>query len=530
MCKFVMDIAAKTFSKSGAIQVLNEDEKRVESKLRYAASRMKMNVWSWSTSKGLVLLDPEPTSDDFNGERTAQPEVASPQALLNKLSNWKAGPSLVMAKDINSLLNRANTAPMIARQMKDLNTLMMDTAEGRSLVQLVIVDTEESQFPCGYQRAEMSLPDRKEMNSILDEIMESVDPEVANTVDEELRTRLLNAVSGLPGYQASNALAESLSRTGGFDPKLVGDYKKALVQAKGLEIIEPDPRGLGCIGGMDPVKEYIVECEDVFDEELAAEYDLTAPKGMIISSPPGCGKSQLAKGLAAHWGFVLLRADLGTARGMFQGQSEGSVDTILETAEAVAPCVLWIDEVEKGLSGAGQGGQTDGGTGDRIFQKLLIFMQETTKPVYFFFTANRPDQLPPEFTRAGRMDKSFWLTYPNRAARRAILNVFTTKYRKASNVDVDALVNASEGNTGAELEVAIKGALRAALSKRASEVTTEMVLNKLAKVTKVADTFEMTSEMQKWADAADKADAPETDNAALSNATSGRKIRRAVVE
>jgi SpoVK/Ycf46/Vps4 family AAA+-type ATPase len=470
-------------------------------------------------------LQPEVASDEYTGERIEQRDVAQPQQLLAKLAEWKAGPSLVIAKDLNSLLNRANTAPMIARLLKDLNAQMMGTGDDAELAQLIVVDTEESQYPCGYQKASMPLPDRKELSTILDEILDSVEDSDAKDVDEEARQRLLNAVSGLPAYQASNAFAESLSRTGRFDAKVVAEYKKVLVQAKGLEIIDPDPRGLDCIGGMEPVKEYIVECEDVFDAELAAEYDLTAPKGVIISSPPGCGKSALAKGLASHWGFVLIRADLGTARGMYQGQSEEGTDNILKTAEAVAPCVLWIDEVEKAMSGAGQGGQTDGGTGDRILGKFLTFMQETDKPVFMFFTANRPDQLPSEFTRAGRLDKQFWASYPNKAARKAILGVFSKKYRKASDIDVDAIVAASDGYTGAELEVAIKGALRTALSQRAEAVTTEMVLTKLEKVTKVSETFEMTGEMQKWADAADKADAPETETE--TKKSGGRRIRRA---
>lgn len=534
MCKFVKDIIAKTGTQSGAIQVLDEDERRVEAKVREAASSMGFNVWSWSTSQGLVLLQPESSADEYNGERTRQADVASPQKLFAKLADWKVGPSLVIAKDVNSLLNRAQTAPMISRQLKDLNTQMMGTGDDAQLIQLVIVDTEESQFPCGYQKASMPLPDRKELNLILDEILDSIRnedgsaPESVTEVkdSDELRQRLLNAVSGLPAYQASNAFAESLSRIDKFDPKTVAEYKKVMVQAKGLEIIDPDPRGLDCIGGMEPVKEYAVECEDVFDAELAAQYDLTAPKGIIISSPPGCGKSALAKGLASHWGFVLLRADLGTARGMYQGQSEEGTDNILKTAEAVAPCVLWLDEVEKAMSGAGQGGQTDGGTGDRILGKFLTFMQETDKPVFMFFTANRPDQLPSEFTRAGRLDKQFWASYPNKAARKAILGVFTKKYRKASDIDVDAIVNASDGYTGAELEVAIKGALRTALSKRADAVSTEMVLEKLEKVTKVSETFEMTKDMQKWADAADKADAPEAETTNTKQGA-GRRIRRA---
>ena len=528
MCKFVSDLVAKTGTQSGAIQVLDEDERRVEAKVRQAAAKMgSFNVWVWSTSKGLELLQPETAAEDYNGERTKQPDCATPQKLLDNLADWKAGPSLVIAKDINSLLNRANTAPMISRQLKDLNTQMMGTGDDANLVQLIIVDTEESKFPCGYQKASMPLPDRKELNVILDEILESVEENIAKMVDDALRQRLLNAVSGLPAYQASNALAESISRTGEFDPKTVAEYKKVLVQAKGLEIIDADPRGLDCIGGMEPVKEYIRECTDMFDEELAAAYDLSSPKGVLISSPPGCGKSQLAKGISSHWDFVLLRADLGSARGMFQGQSENQVDDLLKTAEAVAPCVLWFDEVEKGMSGAGQGGQTDGGTGDRIFGKILTFMQETTKPVFFFMTANRPDQLPSEFTRAGRLDKQFWASYPNSVARQAILTVFTKKYSRASDIDVDAIVAASDGYTGAELEVAIIGALRTALSKRADTVSTEMVLEKLERVTKVSDTFEMTGDMQAWADAADKADAPDIETDSNTKQSAGRRIRKA---
>ena len=524
MCDFVKNVIAKSNTQSGAIQVLDDDERRVESKLLQAAARMSMNMWAWSTSQGLRLVSPEMGEKEvFNGERASQPEVAAPQVLLQKLSEWKAGPSMVVVKDFNSLLNRVNNAPILARLMKDLNTSMLNAVDA-NFVQVVVLDSEEAQFNCGYQKVDLPLPDRKEMSQILDEILPALDDKMRAAAEAD-KDKILNAVAGLPANQASNALAESISRKGSLDPRAISDYKKQLVSSKGLEIIDPDPRGLDAIGGMEPVKEFARECE--FNADFLAEYDLSAPKGGIWAGYPGTGKSALAKALASHWGFVLLRADLGSARGMYQGQSEEGIDNILKTAEAVAPCVLWIDEVEKALSGAGGGGQTDGGTGDRMFAKLLTFMQETTKPVFFFLTANRPDQLPSEFTRAGRLDKQYWLGLPSRSARKSILNVFAAKYSKASQIDVDALVDASEGYTGAEIEVAVKGALRTAMSQRAPEATTEMVLAKLKSVTKVADTFQMTEAMQKWADAADKADAPESESPTNTSGSGGRRIRNA---
>lgn len=527
MCKFIQDIKAKTQTQTGAIQVLDEDERRVEAKLREAADRMDMNMWVWSTSKGLQLLQPEPAGNKgeaFQGEPVSQPDVASPSTLFTKLLDWKAGPSIVLAKDVNSLMNRATTAPMIARQLKNLNAAMLGQGEDPKVVQLVVLDAEESQFPCGYQKADLPLPNRKEMEIILTEILESVcyddegnkleedPPSVKEVVEsDELRERLLNAISGLPAFQASNALAESLSRTDRFDPKQVAEYKKQMVSAKGMEIIDPDPRALEAIGGMDALKAYFRECLPSFNETLAVEYDLDPPKGIIISGLPGGGKSALAKALAAYFGFTLVRIDFGTARGMFQGQSEEGIKNILKTLEAISPCIAWVDEVEKNLSGAGQGGATDGGTGDRMFGQVLTFMQECPKVVFWFLTANRPEQLPPEFTRVGRIDKTWWVDVPSISARRSIVDVFCKKYRKTANIDREALVVASDGFMGAEIEGAMKAALRVALAERAEEVSTEMVLEKLKNMPQVSKSFEMPAERQTWANNAEQADAPETE-------------------
>jgi SpoVK/Ycf46/Vps4 family AAA+-type ATPase len=176
----------------------------------------------------------------------------------------------------------------------------------------------------------------------------------------------------------------------------------------------------------------------------------------------GCGKSLIAKAIAKEWSYPLLRFDLGKVFGGIVGQSEGNIRSALQVAAALEPCVLWIDEIEKGLAGMGSSDRSDGGTTARVVGTLLTWMQEKKEQVFVVATANRIDMLPPELLRKGRFDEIFFVDLPTQSVRRQILKIHLQKRRKldkATEAKLDELAEQTRGFSGAELEEMVREAL-----------------------------------------------------------------------
>ena len=175
---------------------------------------------------------------------------------------------------------------------------------------------------------------------------------------------------------------------------------------------------------------------------------------------PGTGKSLTAKATASAFDLPLLRLDMGRVFGGIVGQSEANLRSVIQTAEAISPCVLWIDEIEKGFSGSKSSGSTDGGTSSRVFGSFLSWMQEKDKPVFVVATANDVSQLPPEFLRKGRFDEMFFVDLPDAAERAQIWDIVIKRHgRKTDGYDTTAMSKASEQFTGAEIDAVFVEAL-----------------------------------------------------------------------
>ena len=504
--KFVTEIIAKTAARSGAVLVLDEDEFRVQAKVYQASLQMGYSCWIWKTSTGLVPVG----SVQIEKSTLQQFEtVRDPSGLLQLLAKWTYGPSMVLAYDLASLIAAVPAKALLARQIKDLASQQQSETDPTKVAQLVVCDTQDPDIACGFQRVSLPLPDRTETGIILDAVIDVLEGEPKETAQQQ-RERLLNALAGLPAYQIEAVLAESRVRRDGYlDPDFVREYKRQLVTAKGLTWVDPDPRGFEAIGGLEPFKSWVRTIAPAFDANLAKEYGIEPPKGCLAFGVPGCAKSAIVKAMAQELGFALVRLDMGQTRGKYQGESEAGLEAAIKTAEAVAPCILHIDEVEKSLAGGVGSGDADGGTSGRILQYLLTWLQERTAPVFIYMTANRPDLLPPELLRAGRLDAQWWFDLPTASERAGIVEVFKKKFNKAASVDTEKIEAASERNNGAEIEAAFREALLTALADR-REVTTEDVLAKLASMSKVADSFKVDGDLAVLKDQARQANNPET--------------------
>jgi SpoVK/Ycf46/Vps4 family AAA+-type ATPase len=309
---------------------------------------------------------------------------------------------------------------------------------------------------------DFSLPDPTRLGAVLDGILKSAK---LKNVHEVVKEAALQSALGLTTTEAENAFALSVVETRGIDPKVIAREKARTLKRNGLVEVVEAITSLDDIGGLGQLKEWLQRRGGAFSASAKA-YGLPAPKGLLIVGIPGTGKSLTAKATAGAFGLPLLRLDMGRVFGGIVGQSEANLRSVIQTAEAIAPCVLWIDEIEKGFSGSKSSGSTDGGTSSRVFGSFLSWMQEKDQPVFVVATANDVSKLPPEFLRKGRFDEMSFVDLPDPQERAQIWDIVIKRHgRRPADFDTVTLSRASEQFTGAEIEAVFFDALHEAYAE-----------------------------------------------------------------
>ncbi|WP_342596731.1 AAA family ATPase [Cyanobacterium aponinum UTEX 3222] len=303
---------------------------------------------------------------------------------------------------------------------------------------------------------EFPLPKEKELEGVLNTLAKT--PGVKINLTPLGKEKLIQAALGLTTTQAQRVFAKGIVSNGRLDDRdinLVTEEKKQIIrESQALEFyaVHETPND---VGGLEILKQWLRLRERAFSQE-ARDYGLPAPKGIALIGIPGTGKSLTAKMIGGLWRLPLLKLDIGALFGSLVGQSEERTRQALQLAETVAPCVLWIDEMEKAFASGG----LDGGTSTRVFGTILTWMQEKTAPCFVVATANNISQLPPELLRKGRFDEIFFLDLPTKAEREEIFAVHLKKRNRfPEDFDIKTLANIAEGYVGAEIEQAIIDAM-----------------------------------------------------------------------
>lgn len=315
------------------------------------------------------------------------------------------------------------------------------------------VPTELKQF---VSFLDMSYPDEDEINSLIDE---HVEVNGYDNFNDDDRQKLMPSLKGLTAFEIDRMLDMAMSSNGTLsaeDREMINRHKKQMVKNSGvLELIDT-PESLDSIGGLDTLKNNLkIKAKVLQHMPEAQKAHVTVPKGVFIIGMPGCGKSLCAKASAALFDTPLLKMDMGSMMGKYVGESEANLRHAIKIAEAAAPCVLWIDEIEKAFSGVG--GNNDIMT--RMFGYFLTWMQDKTSSVYVIATANNADNLPPELKRKGRFDEIFCVNLPNEKEREAIFKVHLGK-RGHKDLKIDnALLKATDGFNGADIESVVNEAV-----------------------------------------------------------------------
>lgn len=439
-----------TYLRAGypGLVLITPEEARAESDLATACKELRRHLHAWSSTDGLV--------DIKEGRALACSDPLEALVHVENLFRQDKVRHVVMFRDLQLHLEQSD--PMLVRRLKDL--LRLAKGGGHALVPVGCRFKMPPELEHEFAVIDLDLPDTTALGQVLDGILSSAKQKALSVPQREA---VLHSALGLTTVEAENAFALSLVQGGKVDPVLVAAEKARTLKLGGLVEVISSHAGLDDVGGLDALKQWLDHRKPAFTQ-AARKYGLPVPKGLLIVGIPGTGKSLTAKATAGALQLPLLRLDMGRVFGGLVGQSEANLRSVIRTAEAIAPCVLWIDEIEKGFGGS-KGGGSDGGTSSRVLGSFLSWMQEKEKPVFVVATANDVSQLPPEFLRKGRFDEMFFVDLPEARERADIWSIVIERHkRRPGAFNVGMLAEVTEGFTGAEIEGAFCEALHEAFA------------------------------------------------------------------
>lgn len=508
------DITALLKARNTLLWVVTREEVRVENALIEAAAAANFqDVRFWDCADGITRKSTEKVDGVLQTVWRVINGVGAPDVALDYIKDQR-GRALYILRDLHKWMD-----PITLRKLRNLAKALQSVPlpEARA----VVVLTPSAEIPpelAGHATLiDYPLPDRAEVARILDDVV-SVVPEAARekALAQGDRDAAIDAAVGLTAEEAANCYARSLVTTKRIDPTVVAREKRQVIaRERVLTWHDPDPRGFDAIGGLDVLKSWLRARRAAFGAAARA-FGLPAPKGAMLVGVPGCGKSLTAKCIAAAWGMPLLRLDLGALKSKYVGESEANIRKALAVAETVAPCVLWLDEIEKALAGA-SGPQGDGGVSTDALGAVLSWMQERAGAVFVVATANDVRSLPPELLRKGRFDEVFWVDLPTRAERAGVIaSALRAHGRDPGAVDCEAVALATAGFASAEIAALVPDALFTAFNDGQRAITTEDILAAAETVVPLEKTAgEKIGALREWAKGrARPASVPEIERAA----------------
>lgn len=440
------------------ILVVTQEEERCIEITQAICERSQRALLSWDLADGFRYLTKHSISP---------PDARDPFTALEKCEMLSTDNPVFLLRDFHE----SWTNPLVKRKLRSVCQKI------RTSNKTIIISSPTAKIPEELRDEivliELPLPKSDELEDVLSTQISK--PGVKVNLTPLGREKMVQAALGLTVAQAQRVYAKAIVSDGVLDDRdidLVTEEKKQIIrESEALEFF-PVTETPDDIGGLGVLKEWLHLRERAFSKE-ARDYGLPAPKGIALIGIPGTGKSLTAKMIGGLWRLPLLRLDIGALYGSLVGESEEHTRRALRLAETVAPCILWIDELEKSISHGG----ADAGTSSRVFGSILTWMQEKKDPVFVVATANDIYSLPPELLRRGRFDEIFFLDLPTPEERREILYVHLIKRRRIpEDYNLDVLVSASEGYVGSEIEQAIIDAMYIGFDDHQREFTTDDIL------------------------------------------------------
>jgi len=427
------------------------EEDRVATLLQYVGDRHGLRVFVWNPTTGLEMQGP----DGGRPVGTEDPEKCLAfieEANLEALFYLPGFPPL-------------DTPVRIAR-MKSIYRRYFGH-RGQVVLAGPAVELPPDVEPL-FTPLELEPPARADYHRYVSAILQEIGSRRTIEVDltSEDVAELLTALHGLTFFDVEKIITQAVIEDGRLDRcdlDTVLEAKRRIIERSGLLQYFPHSHSMEDIAGLGQLKAWLRRRHEAFtDQERARAFGLTPPKGLLLLGVQGCGKSLCAKAIASEWRLPLIRLDPGNLFQKYFGESERNLRRAIKIAESMAPVVLWIDEIEKGLSQ----GSNDGGTSQRVFGTFLSWLQEKKENVFVIATANDISGLPPELMRKGRFDEIFFVDLPGEETRAKVFEVhLKRRKRNPASFDLGALALATDGFSGAEIEQVVVSALYGAFSE-----------------------------------------------------------------
>ena len=393
--------------------------------------------------------------------------------------------------------------PVVVRRLRDVGQKF--SANRRTVIITAPSITIPAELGSLVEFLELPLPDRQRLRQIIDEMTVRVGKTrtLKRTLDAPGLDAMANNLRGLTEEEAERAASQAIVTRYGITAETVTDVlqaKKEQLRHSGmLEFIDAS-ENLASVGGLDNLKRWLAQRRGTW-EDAAREFGLEPPRGAIILGVQGCGKSMCARAIAGEWKLPLVKFDTAAIFDKYIGETEKRIQKVFRVAEGLAPCVFWIDELEKIFAGSGaDSASVDAGVSSRILAAFLSWMQDRKAPVFVAATCNNVTVLPPELIRKGRFDELFFVDLPNQAERKQIFAIHLAKRkRNPAEFDLDQVAAAARGYSGAEIEAAVQTALYAAFANKQT-VTTAGLLGALKATVPLSVTrSEEIEELRAWA-------------------------------
>lgn len=465
--------------------IINSAEKnRALRIVKEVAQNTNMNMSLYQMSQGITDLQ---TNNKLSEDKTI---MSALDYISNELKNQENSNFII--SDISDI----NDSTLVSRYLVDI----IETAEKMSGV--IIIITNEKVWG-NIQRLgitiKLNYPNEEELRETIIKTIEPYKSQIQIEWDENDYRNAATYLQGLSEMEAKNIIASQIV-TGSLSKDCLKElkYAKQLLfnEIAGLEAI-PIQEDFS-IAGLDNLKEWLYEKKELMNptkKEELQKRGIATPKGILLTGVPGCGKSLCSKAASNIFNIPLYRLDLATVQGEYVGQSERQLKEALETAEYVSPCVLWIDEIEKGLN------DTNSSVTSKMIGQFLFWLQECKKPVFVIASANSLESLPPELIRKGRFDEIFFVDLPNNNERKELIKLYSNKYLRVEIGEnlLEKLVTITEGFASADIEATIRSIAYKLIANKNISLTEDLIISELSKVVSLSKTNpEKIEKIRKW--------------------------------
>jgi len=480
------ELALLVNSKYPIICLETWEEGRATEVLALVAADLNLPLYEWAITAGMARVGGAPI---YNTQEPAQ--------VLSQIAGLD-GDALYLLKDFHKYLEQ----DVIVRKLRDL------ALQFRRARRAIVISSPVVEIPVELEkdaaRFTLGLPDESELKELVVTVVRELTAksQIRNDLTQDHMPEIVQALQGLTRKEARRVLAQAILENYRFDPGTadrVREDKAKLIKDQGVLEFTKVEAALESVGGLAHLKAWLEKRRGAFSVQ-AERYGLDPPKGILILGVQGCGKSLCAKAVSREWKMPLLQLETSALFDKYIGESEKNLRKSLQVAEAVAPSVLWIDEIEKMFPHASLTSEADAGLSARIFGTFLTWMQEKKAQVFVVATSNDISALPPELLRKGRFDEIFFIDLPTLEERKSIFTIHLKRHKQdTAQFDMTKLAATAEGFSGAEIEQAVTSALYSAFAQK-SALTTDMILEEVRSTHPLSVTMkEKIDTLRAWA-------------------------------